>query len=42
MDVTAAQINQANFAAAKLAHRAFAPQIKLTGPDFGRGARFTA
>lgn len=32
-DITAAQLKQANFAAAKLAHRALALQIQLTGPD---------
>jgi CHAT domain-containing protein len=32
-DITAAQIKQANFAAAKLAKRALALQIRLTGPD---------
>jgi len=32
-DITAAQLKRANFAAAKLAKRALALQIRLTGPD---------
>jgi hypothetical protein len=38
-DITAAQVKQANFAAAKLARRALALQIRLTGPDSAEAQR---
>jgi CHAT domain-containing protein/tetratricopeptide (TPR) repeat protein len=38
-DITAAQVKQANFAAAKLARRALALQIQLTGPDSAEAQR---